>query len=134
MKRNSLMEECRSFITPEIKENIDFNIDIVNRIFDVLEDKKLTQRDFSRLMGKNEAEISRWMQGTHNFTINTIRKIEKALGTSIFEVVKKQNVYSLIKPNENFHIILSCKRKAYLRQNSLNILNGYSALFTTCLG
>lgn len=62
------MQECREFITPEIKEDIDFNIDVVNRIFDLLEERNLSQREFANLLGKNEAEISRWLQGTHNFT------------------------------------------------------------------
>ena len=89
MKRNALMEECREFITPEIKEDIDFNIDVVNRIFDILEKRNMTQREFAQLLGKNEAEISRWMQGTHNFTMKTIKKIEFKLGAQILEVVRE---------------------------------------------
>jgi hypothetical protein len=36
MKRNAIMEESRKLITPEIKQKIDFSIDIANRIFDIL--------------------------------------------------------------------------------------------------
>lgn len=80
------MEECRELITPEIREEIDFSVSIVNRIFDILEQKGITQREFARRMGKNEAEISRWMHGTHNFTLTTIKKIERALGKPILVV------------------------------------------------
>ena len=34
MKRNSIMEESRKLITPEIKQSVDFSIDIADRIFD----------------------------------------------------------------------------------------------------
>ena len=37
-------------------------------------------------LGKKEAEISKWMRGTHNFTIDTIATIEKALDASILQV------------------------------------------------
>lgn len=38
------------------------------------------------MLGKTEAEISKWMRGTHNFTIDTLISIENALGEPILEV------------------------------------------------
>ncbi len=38
------------------------------------------------MLGKNESEISKWMRGTHNFTIDTISSIEEALGMPILQV------------------------------------------------
>jgi transcriptional regulator with XRE-family HTH domain len=80
------MQECRALITPEIREDIDFSIALVNRIFDILEEKGITQRDLAKRLGKSETEISRWMQGTHNFTMATLKKIERALGAPILVV------------------------------------------------
>ena len=37
-----------------------------NRIYDILESKGMSQKDFARLMGKTETEVSRWLSGTHN--------------------------------------------------------------------
>jgi hypothetical protein len=39
-------------------------------------------------MGKQEAEISKWLSGSHNFTIATIIKIETALEDEIISVKK----------------------------------------------
>lgn len=86
MKRNAIMEKARELITPEIKEDVDFAIAIVDRIFELLERNGITQRELAKRLGKQETEISRWMQGTHNFTISTIRKIEKALGEPILVI------------------------------------------------
>lgn len=89
MKRNSIMEESRKLITPEIKQRVDFSIEIANRIFDILEMKGMKQKDLARMLGKSEAEISKWLQGTHNFTIDTLLKIQAKLGEDILKVVGK---------------------------------------------
>ena len=39
------------------------------------------------MLGKKESEISKWMRGTHNFTIDTVSSIENALGVAILQVV-----------------------------------------------
>ena len=89
MKRNPIMEESRKLITPEIKQRIDLSIDIANRIFDILEKKGMKQKDLAKLLGKSEAEIRKWLQGTHNFTIDTILKFQEKLGEPVLNVVSK---------------------------------------------
>ncbi len=60
---------------------------IVDRIHEILTTKGWKQKDLADKLGKSEAEISKWMRGTHNFTIDTIVAIEAALGESILKVV-----------------------------------------------
>ena len=52
------------------------------------------QKDLALQLGKKEAEISKWMRGTHNFTIDTLVSIEQALDAPILEVVHKEEVYA----------------------------------------
>lgn len=59
---------------------------IVDRIHCILVDKGLKQKDLAEMLGKKESEISKWMRGTHNFTIETISSIEAALGEPIITV------------------------------------------------
>lgn len=135
MKRNSLMQECREFITPEIKEDIDFNIGVVNRIFDLLEERNLSQREFANLLGKNEAEISRWMQGTHNFTIKTIRLIEKRLGAPVLKVVKhKKNFLAVTNQTNLFSVSANQKPRLYCNKNTIYISDNQIHYFAPCLG
>ncbi|MBR4951459.1 MAG: helix-turn-helix transcriptional regulator, partial [Alistipes sp.] len=49
-------------------------------------EKGMTQRELAEALGKKEAEVSRWMRGTHNFTIRTLAKISNVLGTQIINV------------------------------------------------
>lgn len=62
-----------------------------------MESKGLSQKDFAKLLGKNESEISKWMRGTHNFTISTIVKIEQALGCKILSIQKTVEISPFIE-------------------------------------
>ena len=68
MKTNRIMDEIRSTISPEMKMQMELSVAIANRIYDILEAKGLSQRDFARLMGKSENEVSRWLFGISSFS------------------------------------------------------------------
>ena len=77
------MDEIRQTISPEIKIQMELSVAIANRIYSILEQRGLSQKEFARLMGKTETEVSRWLSGTHNLTISTISKITSVLGEDI---------------------------------------------------
>ncbi len=89
MKKNSMFESRRKHISNEVRESVSFSFEIVDRIHEILQSKGLKQKDLANLLGKTEAEISKWMRGTHNFTIGTIKSIECVLGEPIINVVSK---------------------------------------------
>lgn len=100
MKKNPLFEQCLAGVTPETREEVRLNMDIANRIYDLLKEKKMTQREFAALMGKRESEISRWLTGSHGFTTTTLAKISAVLGEPIVEVKKEpQAKFVFISPN-----------------------------------
>lgn len=85
------MQQCYDkFVTPEKQEFIKLNVEIANRIYDILDERGLSQRDFARMMGKTEAEVSRWLSGTHNFTTATIATINVALNENVLIVPEKE--------------------------------------------
>lgn len=86
MKKNPLFEQCVANVAPEVMEEVNLNIDIANRIYDLLKAKNLTQHEFASRMGKRDSEISRWLTGTHGFTTATLAKISAVLGEPIVEV------------------------------------------------
>lgn len=49
------------------------------RIADAIKDNGWSQKEFADKMGKKPSEISRWLSGCHNFTIDTLWKIEDVL-------------------------------------------------------
>lgn len=86
MKTNRIMDEIRSSISPEMKLQMELSVAIANRIYEVLDAKGMSQKDFAHLMGKTETEVSRWLSGTHNLTMATICKISAALGEDVIKV------------------------------------------------
>lgn len=73
-------------VNPETRESIALSFRIVDRIHEILETKGLKQKNLALRLGKSEAEISKWMRGTHNFTIDTLVSIEDALDAPIVQV------------------------------------------------
>ena len=93
MKTNKLMDEIRSTISPEMKMQMELSVAIANRIYEILEAKGMSQKEFARLMGKTETEVSRWLSGTHNLTLATICKISAALDEDVVRVTAYSPAY-----------------------------------------
>lgn len=76
---NPLMEEIRRKTPPEIRKQVDLQVMIANRVYDLMEERGWSQRDLAQHMGKTEQEVSRWLCGTHNLTMATIAKLAVVL-------------------------------------------------------
>lgn len=87
MKRSNIIEARRAKVSLKVKSQVNMSFMIADRIHDILEVKGLRQKDLAEMLGKRESEVSKWMRGTHNFTIDTIASIETALGMPILTVV-----------------------------------------------
>lgn len=70
----------------DLKLELDLSFAIADKIDAILKKKGMTQKEFAKKMNKTEAEVSRWLSGTHNFTLKTIAKITAVLGESIVTI------------------------------------------------
>ena len=86
MRRSKVLENRREAVKPTTRDTVALSFRIVDRIHDILEQKGLKQKDLAVKLGKSEAEVSKWMRGTHNFTIGTLVSIEEALEAPILKV------------------------------------------------
>ncbi len=82
---------------PELQDNLNFisqdsaifiekSMAISKRIFFFMTVKEWKQKDLADKMGKTEAEISKLLSGTHNYTLRTLSKIEAVLNEVIIDV------------------------------------------------
>ena len=99
MKTNKIMDEIRSNISPEMKLQMELSVAIANRIYDILEARGMSQKDFAKLMGKTETEVSRWLSGTHNLTMATICKISAALDAEVVKVADYELEPAIAQPH-----------------------------------
>lgn len=83
MKANKFFLEALSKIPSDIDIQVRLSMSVSDRIADILSEKGLTQKELAKGMGKTEAEVSRWLGGTHNFTLSTIAKISAYLKEDI---------------------------------------------------
>lgn len=81
-------EQALKKVPDQTSRECDLVFEIVKRIHDILVRKGWSQADLARATGKSEAEISRWMSGSHNFTVKSIALIETALNERILSVNK----------------------------------------------
>ena len=70
---------------------VDMSFDIADRIQELLDAKGMQQKDLAKALGKQESEVSKWLSGTHNFTLKTLAKITEVLGADVVQVVKRVN-------------------------------------------
>lgn len=112
-------------VSDEVKRYVDHSFDIVNRIHDLLEKQGKTQRDLASLMGKKESEISKWMQGTHNFTLKSIAKIESVLGEKLIvspkpnEILIKKELLPFYQLNFEMKTISEKKKQPDLEEKKV---------------
>ena len=85
------------------KRYIKISTDLAAQISSYLREKGWCQADLANSLGKNESEVSKWLSGTHNFTVKTLALIESILEKDLFiiplDINKKlsQFQYPIIK-------------------------------------
>lgn len=125
MKKNSLFDQCVANVAPEVMKEVSLNVDIANRIYDLLKEKKMTQREFAALMGKRESEISRWLTGSHGFTTTTLAKIAAVLGEPIVMVKKGPQVQYVFVPIQNYITLSERFGGTYVNKENSECLMAY---------
>ena len=87
-KTSELFDQCIKEIPQDIKLRVDWSFRIADEISRILKEKKMTQKEFAKLVGHSEAEVCRWVGGTHNFTLSTLALISTALGYPLINIPK----------------------------------------------
>lgn len=90
------MNKARKVSSPLLKSLLDENskhyrmverrMRLAGFIADLIEEKGWTKGEFARRMGKQPSVISKWLSGTHNFTIETLWEIEEIIGIKIISM------------------------------------------------
>ncbi len=111
---SKLFDKAISQVSEDSKRFVDNTIDIVDQIDDYLSIKNMTRRELAEKLDKKESEISKWMSGTHNFTLRSISKIEAALNETIITTPQKVNKEFSVK---TFIVYAKTNRLGYLSED-----------------
>lgn len=81
-----LLDQIVAETPPELKKQLDMSFAIADKLDEILKERGMNQKEFAHMIGHTQAEVSRWLSGTHNFTLATLAKISVALGVNLFTV------------------------------------------------
>ena len=81
-----LFDQIVAETPPELKKQLDMSFAIADKLDATLKERGMNQKEFARMIGHTQAEVSRWLSGTHNFTLATLAKISVALGIDVLSV------------------------------------------------
>lgn len=101
---SNILDQIAANTPDEIKYYVDVSFDIADRIYAAMEKKGLSQKEFAKLLNKQESEISKWLAGTHNFTLKTLSKITIALGEEIIQVPHSMSDTKLLENSLHYKI------------------------------
>jgi transcriptional regulator with XRE-family HTH domain len=82
---SQLFRQLLKEVSPENKQYVRKNLDIANQVIDILDTHPTikTRKALAEALGKEPSEISKWLSGLHNLTLESITKMEVALGCDI---------------------------------------------------
>jgi len=86
-----LIQELSDTVTPQEQEQTDYKMKLAAKIYMAMKSIGMTQTQFAESMGKPISLISRWMSGTHNFTVDTLIDIQRVLSISLLDVETKKS-------------------------------------------
>lgn len=81
-----LFDECLATVQNDVKMKLDMSFALADKIDMILREKNISQKQLAKRWARTEAEVSRWLGGTHNFTLRTIAKISDALGVKLLTI------------------------------------------------
>lgn len=84
-KSKDLLSELLGNITPEEQAKTDKKMILATKIANAIKVKGMKKSEFADEMGKVPSEISKWLSGTHNFTIDTLMDIEQVLSIQLID-------------------------------------------------
>ncbi|MFN8310775.1 MAG: helix-turn-helix transcriptional regulator [Chitinophagales bacterium] len=87
-KLNVLLDE----VTPVEMEQTKNKMLLAARIEGLMRGRGWNKSQFAEKVGKNPSEITKWLSGTQNFTVEVLTEIASALGVELASLFGKQQI------------------------------------------
>lgn len=98
---NQLLDE----ITPVEKLQTNTKMTLAARLDDLITERGWSKSEFAEKVNKNPSEITKWLSGTQNFTIDTLAEISVVLDISVSELFAPKRVHVINK----LHTVIAVK-------------------------
>ncbi len=116
---SSVIDELLNEITPAEKMQVRVKMQLAARLDDLITETGLNKSEFASRLGKNPSEITKWLSGTHNFTIDTLVEIAGALNITVQELFPPRSIKVI---NKLHFVVVSETRPQNIIYDTPNIL------------
>jgi transcriptional regulator with XRE-family HTH domain len=89
---SSKLQELLDEVTPLEMEQTKIKMQLAARIEDFMRAKGWNKSQFAAKLGKNPSEITKWVSGTQNFTVDVLTEIASILDIEITALFGKQQI------------------------------------------
>lgn len=79
-------------ITKKVEKFSDKKMALATIMREELRRREISQSKFAKLMNRHRPEITKWLSGRHNFTLDTLFEIESKLNISFFRYEKNFDI------------------------------------------
>lgn len=103
---STIVSQLLSEIAPVEKLQANIKMNLAARLDDLIKSKGWGKSEFAEKVNKNPSEITKWLSGTQNFTLDTLAEIALALNMPVEELFRSEEepvlnkVHILITVNE----------------------------------
>ncbi len=130
---SKLIDDLLDSIDPLDQEKVDAKMLFAAKLADAMKAKKWKNKDLLKAVGKdNPSIITKWLSGTHNFTIDTIIELENALDIKLLNLVEQEEPVVV-----KFHKSVSQKASTFANldfmKEILNIQKGFNSNYSPAL-
>ncbi len=96
---SAIIEQLLGEITPIEILQTSVKMTLAARLDDLITAKGWAKSEFAEMVNKNPSEITKWLSGTHNFTIDTLAEIAFVLNIPLSELFLSKPANGLNKVN-----------------------------------
>lgn len=102
-KEKDILKTLLSEIDESECKRMHYRMGVAVKIAEALKKKGLNQKDLANKLGKKPAEISKWLAGNHNFTIDTLVDIQSVLDIKLINVEDRRFETIQALPKKTIH-------------------------------
>ena len=96
-RNNKLAKDIMASTPPVVIRRIETRMLVAKMLHDYLGIRGISQQDLAGKMGKQPSEVSKWLSGNHNFTIDTLSDIGFYLDTDFLIRRDEMHIFRCIK-------------------------------------
>ena len=83
---NTSFRQMVATVPADIKREVDLEFAISNRIYELMTKRGLSKVEFAQALGKRPSEVTKWLNGQHNFTLRTISLLSAFFGEELISI------------------------------------------------